>query len=463
MRNRKVVGAVAGVLGSVAIAACTNEPKMKTYTETQLTRDASGHCINSTEVFSPDDQWIIYDSRVVDSGIGAAGEVAMVNTQTGEIKTLYRTENQTKFGPGVGAVTFSPSGDHVLFIHGIRNANEASPYGMTRRTGVAVKVNAPFKPVFFDARSMKAPFVPGALRGGTHAHTWSSDGWISYTYNDYLIEQSAENGGAAQDLRTIGISIPGQKVQVEDDGSLENNSGEMYSLLVAEVKDNPTPGTDEIDKAFDECWIGTNGYLKADGSRQKRAIAYQGNTRDQDGKVKTELFVVDIPDNILEKAAGMAIADDPGVRLPVSKAFVSRRITHLPKGVSSTPRHWLRSSSDGTTIGFLAEDTTGTIQFFVVSPLGGQVRQVTRNEHSVTGPFNFSKDGKKVAYLADNSVWVTDVASGDTQRVSARYPEESAPTGAVVWSNDGKTLAFNRYQKAANGEVFLQIFLLVEE
>jgi hypothetical protein len=192
----------------VVWAACTTQSKMKSYQEVQLTSDPSGHCINSTEVFSPDDKWIVYDSRLVDSGIGAAGEVAMVNTETGEIRSLYKTENQTDFGPGVGAVTFSPAGDRVLFIHGVRNANEANPYAMTRRTGVAVAIDTPFVPVFVDARSMNVPFVPGALRGGTHAHTWSSDGWISYTYNDYLIEQTAKKGGEAQDLRTIGISVP---------------------------------------------------------------------------------------------------------------------------------------------------------------------------------------------------------------------------------------------------------------
>lgn len=447
----------------VIFTACTSPSEMKSYQEIQLTSDPSGHCINSTEVFSPDDQWIVYDSRLVDSGIGAAGEVAIVNTATGEIKTVYKTENQTEFGPGVGAVTFSPKGDRVLFIHGIRNADEKNPYAMTRRTGVAVAINDPMKPIFLDARCMTPPFVPGALRGGTHAHTWSSDGWISYTYNDYLIEQTAKKGGAAQDLRTIAISIPGKSVSVPDDGTLENNNGEMFSVVVAEVKDNPAPGTDEVDKAFDECWIGADGYVRSDGSRQKKAIAYQGNVRDENGNTKTEIFVVDIPDNLADLAAGEEISSDPGARLPVPSVLVPRRITHLERGVSNTPRHWLRSSADGEKIGFLAADENGIIQFHTVSPNGGEVRKVTQNPYSVKGPFNFSRDGKKVAYLADNSVFVTDVESGATERVSARYPDDSAPTGAVVWSYDGKTLAFNRRIKADNGEVYLQIFLLKEQ
>lgn len=458
-RNFKIVQAVLPLL----VTACTTQPSMKSYQEIQLTNDLSGHCINSTAVFSPDDQWIVYDSRLVDSGIGAAGEVAMVNTQTGEIKTLYKTQNQTGFGPGVGAVTFSPKGDRVLFIHGVRNANEEKPYSFTRRTGVAVDINRPMVPIFIDARNIPPPYTSGALRGGTHAHTWSADGWISYTYNDYLLEQSAKNGGAAKDLRTIGISVPGKPVSVTDDGTGENNSGEMFSLIVAEVKDNPRPGSDEIDKAYDECWIGSNGYLRPDGARQHHAIAYQGNTRDQDGNLKTEIFVVDIPEDIVEKAGVLEISPDSGTRLPVSGALVTRRITDLKNGVSNTPRHWLRSSSDGSLIGFLAADDQGIIQLHTVSPNGGPVKQVTRLESSITSPINFSFDGKRVAYLSDNSVFVTDVATGATERVSQKYPEESAPTGAVSWSHDGKTLAYNRHLPAADGKTYLQVFLLKEK
>lgn len=78
------------------------------FTETQLTHDAKGHFLNSTQVFSPDDKWIVYDTRNSDDGIGVTGSIEMVNVETGEIKPLYQTQNQTEYGPGVGAATFSP-------------------------------------------------------------------------------------------------------------------------------------------------------------------------------------------------------------------------------------------------------------------------------------------------------------------------------------------------------------------
>src|SRR5690606_5335563 len=91
------------------------------FAETQLTSGKQGHFLNSTQVFSPDDSWIVYDTRNDDGGIGVTGSIAMVNVKSGEIAQLYHTANQTKYGPGVGAATFNPTENMVLFIHGIRN------------------------------------------------------------------------------------------------------------------------------------------------------------------------------------------------------------------------------------------------------------------------------------------------------------------------------------------------------
>jgi hypothetical protein len=108
--------------------ACRNENESAmNFTERQLTADASGHTIHQIQCFSSDDQWIVYDTRNDDGKIGSTGSIAMVNVETGEIKDLYHTKNQTEFGPGVGAVTFSPSEEKVLFIHGVRNADEERP------------------------------------------------------------------------------------------------------------------------------------------------------------------------------------------------------------------------------------------------------------------------------------------------------------------------------------------------
>ncbi|WP_090606031.1 DUF3748 domain-containing protein [Parapedobacter koreensis] len=426
--------------------------------ELQLTNARQGHTIHNTEVFSKDGRWIVYDTRNDDTQIGSTGTIAMVNVHTGETRTLYQTVGQSAYGPGVGAATFSPVADRVLFIHGIRNADASRPYGMTRRTGVAIDIDHPGHPIFMDARDITPPFTKGALRGGTHAHSWSSDGqWISFTYNDYVMEQLARTDSTVADLRMVGVMVPGQVV-VTDGGSMENNSGEYFSVAVTTVTESPTLGSNEVDKAFDECWIGIDGYFRPDGSKQRRAIAFQGNVRDTEGRTVTEIFVADLPDDLTKEQDGQPLAGTATTRPHVPVGVVQRRITHSMAGVEG-PRHWLRTIPDGSMILYLAKDNRGIVQLFGVSPNGEEPRQVTANPFPVQGPFNSSPDGQWVAYPADNSILITEIATGNTHRITQRFEEVNKPVGAPNWSPDGKTIAYNRYVSEED-ERFLQVFLL---
>ncbi|HTN08598.1 DUF3748 domain-containing protein [Agriterribacter sp.] len=428
------------------------------FTEKQLTHDPQGHFLNSTQVFSPDDEWIVYDTRNDDGGIGVTGSIEMANVPTGKIQPLYHTQNQTKYGPGVGAATFSPTNPTVLFIHGIRNANEAHPYGFTRRTGVAIHTTKPFEPVFMDARNITPPFTPGALRGGTHAHSWSGDGqWISFTYNDYIMEQLSKTDTAVKDLRTIAVMMPGT-VTVPDDGAMENNNGAYFSAIVAKVTEKPEPGSNEIDKAFDECWIGSKGYQKADGSWQHRAVAFQGNVRNEKNETIAEVFVTDIPDDITKASPGDHLEGTARTRPDLPAGVVQRRITHTPEGIQG-PRHWLRTTPDGSLILFMAKDPKGIIQVYGVSPNGGSISQVTFNDFSIQGPINISPDGSYVSYIADNSVFITGIQTHLAERLTPRGTDEDVPFGAAIWSNDGRILAFNRRVKKEEKK-YVQIFLL---
>ncbi|WPP51900.1 DUF3748 domain-containing protein [Catalinimonas niigatensis] len=433
------------------------------FEETQLTSDEKGHCLYNTQCFSPDNQWIVYDTRHHDTLISHTGTIEMVNVATGEMKKIYETSNQTQYGPGVGAATFSPVADQVLFIHGIRNANQERPYSMTRRTGVAVNIAQPLKPIFMDARDVTEPFTAGALRGGTHAHTWSGDGqWISFTYNDEVIEQLDKSKYDIRDMRTVGVMMPAGPVQVEDDSRLENNSGELFSVVAAQVTDQPAWGSDEIDKAYDEGWIGTEGYRKQDLSWQKRAIAFQGDLKDSLGNTHTEIFVLDLPEDPSQARADKKPLEGTATTPPnVPDGVAQRRITFTSKGIIG-PRHWLRTTSEGTMIGFLSEDTQGVIQIFGVSLNGGEVKPLTANPFSVQGSFNFSPNSRYLAYPADNSIFITDLETGKSDRITARFTDEDAPVGGVVWSNDGRMLAYNRYVKSNEGR-YLQIFLLKDQ
>lgn len=427
-------------------------------TETQLTDGRYGHFLNSTQFFSPDDQWIVYDTRNNDGGIGVTDSIEMVNTATGKIKTLYRTSNQTEYGPGVGAATFSPVEDRVLFIHGIRNASKERPYGFSRRTGVAIDIKEPFIPLFLDARNIDTPFTAGALRGGTHAYTWSGDGkWICFTYNDYIIEQLEKKDSSVKDLRTIAVMAPG-KVMVPEDPALENNSGEKFSAVVALVTENPAPGSDEIDKAFDEGWIGKQGYKKADGTWQNRAVAFQGNVKNEKNETIAEVFVTDIPDDITKAETGKPLEGTTISRPNKPLGCSQRRVTHTQHGIQG-PRHWLKSLSDGSLILFLAKDEKGMVQVFGVSPNGGDIQQISFNDFSVDGPINISPDDQYVAYVGDNSVFITGIQTHQSHRLTSRTAQNDKPEGAVTWSNNGKMLAYNR-RVESEGKKYVQIFLL---
>ncbi|MBA4167878.1 MAG: DUF3748 domain-containing protein, partial [Chitinophagaceae bacterium] len=43
------------------------------YKERQLTSGETGHTINPAQIFSPIGQWIVYDTRNDDTGIGSNG------------------------------------------------------------------------------------------------------------------------------------------------------------------------------------------------------------------------------------------------------------------------------------------------------------------------------------------------------------------------------------------------------
>jgi hypothetical protein len=427
------------------------------FTEQQLTFNAQGHTINNTQIFSPDDQWIVFDTRNDDGGIRGTGSIEMVNVHSGEIRTLYKTTNQTQYGPGVGAATFSPAANRVLFLHGIRNADQNRPYDFSRRTGVAIDIDHPFQPIFEDARNIVAPFTPGALRGGTHAHSWSGDGKrISCTYNDYVLEQAAKKDSTIKDLRTVVIMAPG-KVTVPENGE-ENNNGDMFSAAIVKVTPTPICNSDDIDKAFDETWIGKKGYQKTSGEWQPYAIAFQGNVRDEQDKTKTEIFVADIPTDITRPAQDAPIEGTSTTRPNPPYGTTQRRITHTPDGVQG-PRHWLRSTSDGKLIAFLAKDNKGIVQVFAVSSNGGNIKQLTFNDFPVQTSFNFSPDDQHLAYIADNSIFINDLRTNTASRITKKFPDAEAPVNGVVWSHDGKALACNRYATTSEGR-FLQIFLM---
>jgi WD40 repeat protein len=430
--------------------------------EIQLTSDPSGHFLNQRQAFSPDDLSLVFDGRNDETKIGENAYVKMIDVNTKAIRIIYELDNQTAFGPGVGAVSFHPLKNQVVFIHGLKNAWEAQPYGFTRRFAMQVDLDVAKNTRPLEARDVQAPFTAGALRGGSHAYSYSSDGqWLSFTYNDAILEQESMNNPEVVDLRTVGVFLVGEKVSINGKADESNFDGTSFAILLAEVKANPQPGSDEISKAYEEGWVGNTGYKSSDGKVQKHALAFLGDVITSTGEKVTEVFISDIPDDL----PGLIRSVNAGSRttLPsIPKGVKQRRLTFTSTnknpGVQG-PRQWLRSSPDGSEIYFYQTDDAGIVQIYSVSPNGGVIKAITANDFSAETAFSLSHDGKYLAYGAKEAIYVTSVADGKTQVVLYAPTYSSNALSNINWSNSGYIIAYNR-KTFYNGEAYFQIYTL---
>jgi hypothetical protein len=432
--------------------------------EVQLTYGEKGHFLHIQNAFSPNNEWLVYDTRNDETHISRTSSIEMVNANTKEVVFLYNTQNQTAFGPGVGGVSFNPKKNQVIFIHGLQNCDAEKPYGFSRRTGVSIKTEFPQKPIFLDARDITVPYTPGALRGGTHAHTWSRDGeWVTFTYNDYIMSTLAENpNSGVKDLRMIGVMAPLSPVKVDKDETGENNDGDMFSVVVTEVFENPEIGSDQIDRAYCDSWIGLDGYTKLNGNKQKRAIAFLGDTRDSIGNKLTEVYVIDIPEDVTKAEEGKPLEGSSKTRPLPPAGTVQRRLTFTENrkypGVQG-PFHFVKSLPDGSMIFFMMKDDNGIVQVYAANTIKGSVKQITNNKSSIETSFDLSFDGKFLAYGIHEDIWITIISNGITQVIPSKLDINATELGSINWSHDGKNIAYKR-KVIEKDTSYFQVFVL---
>ncbi|PYJ02814.1 MAG: hypothetical protein DME25_15030 [Verrucomicrobia bacterium] len=415
--------------------AASSNPPLARAAEKQITRGPGGRILTNIGVWSPDSQWIAYDTRSDVAGdVFDGARIELVNVETGEVKALYQSQQ----GAYCGAVTFSPVANRVAFILGPENPTPDWHYGVSHRQGLIVDSVRPGVGLTLDARDLTPPFTPEALRGGSHLHVWDGRGeWVSFTYHDALLEP---------DLRDLGVSVPLRAVPVKKDHP-RNHDGHYFSVLVTRSTANPKPGSDEIKRACEEGWVGTNGYLRPDGARQERALAFQGHVVTSAGATIAEVFIVDLPEAVTNPGDG-ELAGTITRRPAPPKGTVQRRLTYTAErrhpGLAG-PRHWLRSSPDGARIAFLMKDDAGIAQLWTVAPNGGAPAQLTRNPWPIASAFTWSPDGRRIAQVLDNSVAVTDARTGATE--------------ACVFSPDNRNVAYVR-RVLTGGAAHNQIFVL---
>ncbi len=426
--------------------------------EVQITHGATyNHNLDNNDNFSPDDRWLVYDVRTDEGGIGGCPRIEKVNVKTGEIVELYEIKDNNPWGPGVGAASYSHTEHKVAFIHGLKNVTPENPYQQWRRSGVIVEDAQPGVAVFMDARDVTYPFTPGALRGGTHRHEWSGDGgWIGYTYNDAIMKHLEDSTGQVHNLRTIGVSKKGRKVMVDNDPAGENINGEWFSVLVVKVTPDPQSGTDEISHAASDSWVGRYGYKKQDGTMQ-RARAFLGKIKDKNGTDVEEVFIVDIPEDITTPGPDGPLEGTRTTMPAPPKGAVQRRLTFTAGTTHPGCSGTIRSSSDGSLIAFKAYDKKGILQVFTISPIGGEPVQQTFHDTDVQGNVRWHPEKHRICYVWDNSIIVRDIGSKDFSRITKRT--DDIP-GNLVWSHDGKTIAYNRDIPTGRGKKIKQIFIV---
>ena len=413
--------------------------------EKQITHGPGGRILTNTGVWSPDSEWIVFDTRSDAAGDKFDGvTIEMVNVRTGEVKELFRSQN----GAHCGVATFHPREKEVVFILGPENPTSDWQYGAWHRQGVIVEVGSPATRNL-DARDLTLPFTAGALRGGSHVHVWDTAGsWMSFTYEDAVLarfKQATTTNDINQ--RNVGVSVPVRGGVIVPKTHPRNHDGTCFTVLATRTTANPKPDSDEIKRAFEEAWVGANGYQHADGTRQKHALAFQGHVVTAQGETISEVFIADLPEDVTVPGDGPLAGTETRMPLP-PKDTTQRRLTFTTErkfpGLQS-PRHWLRSSPDGARVSFLMKDDAGVVQLWTVSPNGGEPVQVTCNSHSIASAFTWSMDGRFIAHVMDNSVCLTEVATGRTTRLTPRSDDASAPRPeACVFSPDGKKIAFVR-------------------
>lgn len=416
--------------------------------ERQVTHAPHGHGLTNINVWSPDSQWIVYDVRSADNVFDSA-RIEQVNVATGEIQRLYEAKN----GAACGVVTYSPTAPRVVFIHGPEHPAADWSYGASRRRGALVDVRRPGESRPLDAMSYAPPFTPGALRGGSHVHVFSPDGrWVSFTYEDEVLARFKEPASDRDpNQRNIAVAVPAAGPVRVARGHPRNHDGDFFSVVVTRTVAQPRPGSDEINRAYEEGWV--------TGRDGRRALAFLGNVIAADGREHAEVFLAELPDDLTR--AGDAPLEGTATRRPAPPQGVTqRRLTFTAErtfpGVATTPRHWLRASPDGSQIAFLMKDDAGVVQLWTVSPRGGAPQQVTRNATGVASAFTWSPDGRGIAHVRDGRVCVTNVVSGDTQPLTATTAGAALPY-ACVFSPDGRQIAFMR-NVSSGGATFMQIF-----
>ncbi len=439
----------------------------------QLTRGPHGHILANRACWTCDGQSLLFDTREDETQF-TADQIERVHLD-GTVESVYASSD----GARCGVPTCSPIDDQYVFLEGpgpipdsLVDIDRNWPYTAWHRQGKIGRLAEAGKVQTLDARDIVPPFTPGALRGGTHLHVFSGDATlVASTYEDHVLAELEQTGEwrADRNRRVVAVSRVGQSVTVPRTHP-RNHDGVSFTTVVTEVHDAPRRGSDQICRACSEAWVGSAGYLRADGKPIHHALAFQGVVVDAGGHPVPELFICDLPDRFDDGLQDdFRIVGTPRSRPGVPSGVVQRRLTYTtgrPFPGLAGPRHWAVSAPDGSRIGFFMRDADGRVAFWTISPHGGDPVRITGDAPEPTSAFSWHPDGSGVTYVADGRVQFVRLADGVCKPLTppvapgARRPSGHGPRHhACVFSPNGKQIAF-MMPAELEGHWFDQLYLV---
>ena len=412
--NRQSIHLLTGI--AISVCACTSrysnqKPEPLIMNETQLSFSPKNHALDNNDNFSPDDRFLCYDTRgtVYNFDLANCKSIEKIEIVTGNETVLWAPESVTgeQAAPGVAAVSWHPSEDKVIFIHGplLSEVDKRGYYGIRNRTGVEVSADGKGKITKVDMRNVATDrlIIAGAQRGGTHRHEYTRNGKkVGFTYDDFL-QQDYD--------RTIGYMVPSEMAPA--------GYTHYFALLVKPVKmGSAKPG--EIEKAYADSWVDITS-------------ANSGDTN-----------------TYPEPPKGLQI----------------RRLTHRG-GIAGI----VRGSDDGKRIAYLAKDSNGILQINVISAFGSdlvddeelQAFQLSSFD-SDAAYFRWHPSGDWIFSSVNGNIVATCAKPGESYGKSLMLTDDDKQRSQLVVSRDGKLLAYNidvpGQAKSGEQKNFMQIFIM---
>ena len=442
-----VIGFIVSSCGGSSAVKNVNKNYMK---EIQVTFDHKTHALDNNDNYSSDGLYLSYDTRgmVFNNNLANCKSIEKVEITTSDITVLWEPESITgeNAAPGVAAVSYHPTSDKVIFIHGpfLDEVQDKGYYNIRNRTGKVVSADGKRKITNIDMRdtSVDKPTTPGAHRGGTHRHEYSRNGKrIGFTYDDF-IQQGYD--------RSIGY--------LEENKSAPKGYTHYFSVLLKPAKKGTSkPG--EIEKAYSDSWIDEEGTVRA----------FIGKVRAENGvDYESSLFVAEIPENI--DIATSFSGDKDSYPTP-PKGVIIRRLTH-----SISDDGIVRGSFDGKNIAYLSQDENGVMQVFVIAVDGSDLsdnsekrpKKVT-NFKSDASNIRWQPSDKRVFSISNGKIYASMVKGFDDFGKTTLLTPNDDERGELVVSPKGDQLAYTiniedeNSQLIVDGKIkntFSQIFVM---